>query len=371
MKWIKLSEPDLSCNIQDDISRALENKEVGYVGSYVDSFGKKIRDYLNHPFVGLFSSGTASLHLAMILAGVKRGEEVICQSMTFAASANPIVYQGARPVFVGSESESWNMSPKYLEKALEGRLKKGKKVKAIIPVHLYGMPAKMKEILEIAAHYGVPVIEDAAEALGAKYDDDYCGTLGNFGVLSFNANKMITSGGGGALLTQSEKELERSKFFALQAKDLAPHYEHSQLGFNYAFSNLNAVLGNGQMDFLSRNINKRRRNFHIYQSELKETCPIDFQNGEGSNYSNRWLTGILLKSPELQLRLREQLGELKIETRPLWKPMHKQPFYRDCPYYGEQIEYDLFLRGLCLPSGSGLLPEEVNYVAKQIKNIIS
>jgi len=370
MNWIKLSEPELNGSSLKDFELALQNKEVGYTGSFVESFRQQISDYLNAPYIGLFSSGTASIHLALRLAEVKDDDEVICQSLTFAASANPILYLGGKPVFVGSEQSTWNMSPQYLEQALQDRLRKGKRVKAIVPVHLYGMPASMREIVEIAAHYQVPIIEDAAEALGSSINGVKCGTFGKNGVLSFNANKVITTGGGGALISKDKNDFERANFFALQAKDPAPHYQHSQLGYNYAFSNLNAVLGNSQFKQVQEKINRRKGNFDHYMKCLLEVRDIGFQEGKNGFESNRWLTSIVLPSHEICLSLKKELESKYIESRPVWKPMHIQPLYKGFPYYGDGLEETIFKRGLCLPSGSGLAQEEIYYVADTISSYL-
>ncbi|GAB3648731.1 aminotransferase class I/II-fold pyridoxal phosphate-dependent enzyme [Echinicola sediminis] len=367
MEWIKLSEPELSGVSMDDFELALQHKEVGYTGSFVDSFRNQLIQYFDSLKVGLFASGTASIHLALKLAGVGEGDEVICQSLTFAASANPIRYLGANPVFVGSEGSTWNMSPEYLEKALADRHNKGKRVKAIVPVHLYGMPAQMDEINRIALQYNVPVIEDAAEALGSTLREQKCGALGDYGILSFNANKIITTGGGGAIITKNEEELEKARFLSLQAKDPAPHYQHSQLGYNYAFSNLNAVLGNAQFKTIEERIEKRRGNFLYYRNNLQDVTGLSFQEGDGNRKSNRWLTSMVLPSRELCLALKSHLEAHYIETRPIWKPMHLQPLYKGFPYYGERLEERLFYQGICLPSGSGLTQVELEQVKETVR----
>ncbi|GGF41345.1 DegT/DnrJ/EryC1/StrS family aminotransferase [Echinicola rosea] len=365
MPRIKLSEPIFNEDITGQVRDALACKEVGYQGAYIESFRRELQEYLSFSNVGLYSSGTASIHLALKLADVQTGDEVLCQSLTFSASANPIKYLNANPVFIGSEKETWNMCPKFLEEALEDRKKKGKRVKAIIPVHVFGMPANMNDLIPIAQHYGVPIIEDAAEALGASVGGQYCGTIGEYGIFSFNANKIITAGGGGALLAKDNEKIKEANFFALQAKDSAPHYEHSQLGYNYAFSNLNAILGCSQMEQLEGKINKRRAIFDWYYSFLSDH-EIGFQMGTGNMRSSRWLTAVMLPHEEQAVGLRHFLEERNIESRPVWKPMHLQPFYSSYPYFGDRTEEGFFKRGLCLPSGNGLTLEDVSLVSSYI-----
>lgn len=367
MDWIKLSEPELEAGILHDFEIALRNKEVGYTGGYIESFKNQIRCFLGSPNIGLFASGTASIHLALKLADVNPQDEVICQSLTFAASANPVLYLGAKPVFVGSEACTWNMCPRQLERALLDRKRKGKVVKAIIPVHLYGMPANMKELEAVAKQFNVPIIEDSAEALGSEIEGRKCGTFGDFGVLSFNANKIITTGGGGAIIAKDRAHIERANFLALQAKDPAPHYQHSQLGYNYAFSNLNAVLGNAQFGKLDEKIKKRRSNFQHYKERLGTFEEIGFQHGVDESRSNRWLTSILLPNKRSCLELKQFLESRQIETRPVWKPMHLQPLYAEFPYYGDRIEEKIFDHGMCLPSGSGLTEDQLGLVSDTIR----
>ncbi|WP_200974181.1 DegT/DnrJ/EryC1/StrS family aminotransferase [Echinicola sp. 20G] len=359
MEWIKLSEPQFEDVISSEVNEAILKKEVGYVGGYIDAFTNQLRDYLNVPHIGLFSSGTASIHLALKLLDVKSGDEVICQSLTFVASVNPVTYLGAKPIFIGSEVSGWNMSPNYLAAALEDRKSKGRQVKAIIVVHLYGMPANMEEIMRLSREYDVPVIEDAAEALGSKTSKGFCGTLADLGILSFNANKIITTGGGGALLAKSEELITNARFLGLQAKDPAPHYEHSQLGFNYAFSNLNAVLGFSQFKQIESKIGKRRAAYEHYKKNIEAKGYITFQEGYLDDFSNRWLTAITVPDNSISVKLQQYLSENFVETRPVWKPIHLQPLYKDCDYFGDRLEEDLFYNGICLPSGSGLGEEQL------------
>ncbi|WP_186758474.1 aminotransferase class I/II-fold pyridoxal phosphate-dependent enzyme [Echinicola salinicaeni] len=366
MDLIKLSEPEFQVDNLAAFQCALLNKEVGYVGTYIEEFKSLLGDYLNVGNLGLFSSGTSSIHLALLAIGIEPGDEVICQSLTFAASANPISYLGANPVFVGSETSTWNMDPDFLEEAIIDRKNKGKRVRAIIPVHLYGMPARIKEIVAIGEKYGIPVIEDAAEALGSFTAEGMCGAFGDFGILSFNANKIITTGGGGALITKDKLVLEKACFFALQAKDPAPHYEHSRLGYNYAFSNLNSVLGVQQFGDIEGKINRRRRAFNHYFERLSAIEYISFQKGIIGDFSNRWLTSILLPDASTVNELKQYLERNHIETRPVWKPMHIQPLYKNCAYYGDDFEVSLFEKGICLPSGSGLTIDQLERTSQAI-----
>ncbi|MDR1097490.1 MAG: DegT/DnrJ/EryC1/StrS family aminotransferase, partial [Tannerella sp.] len=314
------------------------------------------------------SSGTAALHLGLVLLGVGYDDEVICQSFTFAASANPVVYLGGKPVFVDSETDTWNLSPRLLEDAITGRMEKtGKKPKAIIPVHLYGMPAKMDEIMAIAARYEIPVLEDAAEALGAAFKGQKCGTFGKFAALSFNGNKIITTSGGGALVCSTEDDAGRTMFFATQARDSAPHYQHTHIGYNYRMSNVCAGIGRGQMEVLPDRIKRRREINQIYRDALKNINGIRFQTEpSGDFYANYWLTSILVDPAKTNGITREDIRlaceNANIETRPLWKPMHLQPVFKDCPFYGDGTSEKIFENGLCLPSGSILTDEQVQAV---------
>ena len=315
----------------------------------------------------------------MILLGVKAGDTVFCQSITFSASANPIAYQGAIPIFIDSESETWNMDPILLKAALEEAKQKGKLPKAIIPVHLYGMPAKMVEILSISNEYGVPVIEDAAEALGSNIDNKPCGSFGEFGVLSFNGNKIITTSGGGALLSENAKMIEKARFLATQARDSAPHYQHSHIGYNYRMSNVLAGIGRGQLEVLNDRVEARRNNFERYKKYFskhnKAGFTIKFQEAPIGYYSNRWLTCILV-DPALNNGLTREiirlaLEEENIESRPLWKPMHRQPIFADYKSYLNGVSDKLFEDGLCLPSGSNLTEEELDRIFESLDQIFA
>jgi dTDP-4-amino-4,6-dideoxygalactose transaminase len=321
------------------------------------------------------SSGTAALHLALILSDVKAGDEVICQSFTFSASANPIVYQGAIPVFVDSEDDTWNMSPELLRKAIVDRIAKGKKPKAIIPVHLYGMPAKMGEIVSIANEFGITIIEDAAEALGSKLNGKACGTFGKYGVLSFNGNKIITTSGGGALISDDAEMISKTRFLATQARDNAPHYQHSHIGYNYRMSNICAGIGRGQMVVIQDRINQRRKNFEFYKNLFSSVDGIEMLEEAKGSYSNRWLTCILV-NPEItggltRDSIRLALEKENIECRPLWKPMHMQPIFESAPFYGDGTSEKLFEQGLCLPSGSNLTEEDLERVRVAIMKLFA
>jgi dTDP-4-amino-4,6-dideoxygalactose transaminase len=324
--------------------------------------------------VAALSAGTAAIHLGLVQLGVTQGDEVICQSFTFSASANPIAYQGAKPVFVGSEPDTWNMSPHYLREAIEDRIAQtGKKPKAIIPVHLYGMPARMDAILAIADEYGIPVLEDAAEALGSAYRGRKCGTFGEFACLSFNGNKMITTSGGGALVCRTAEEAQRTKFFATQARDKAPHYQHSHIGYNYRMSNICAGIGRGQMYVLEEHIARRREINRLYRLLLQDVPGIAFHTNPDEDFeSNYWLTCIVVNPDEAGFTredLRLRMERENIETRPLWKPMHLQPVFACCPYYGDNTEGRLFDDGLCLPSGPILTDEDIQRVVDVIKKM--
>lgn len=356
------------------VKEAFDSNWIAPLGPHVDAFEKDLASYLGGDLhVAALISGTAALHLALILADVKAGDEVICQSFTFSASANPIVYQGATPVFVDSGTDTWNMSPVFLESAINDRLKKGKKPKAIIPVHLYGMPAKMKDILEISERYDIAVIEDAAESLGSTYQGRVTGTFGKMSILSFNGNKIITTSGGGALVAHDPELIQRARFLATQARDPAPHYQHSHIGYNYRLSNVSAGIGRGQMAVLSDRIKQRRANYERYAKELGAIPGISFQPEPEGSYSNRWLTAILVDPGQTGGVTREDirlaLERDNIESRPLWKPMHLQPVFTDSPYYGKKVSENLFDQGLCLPSGSNLSEKDLIRVTEIIKSV--
>ena len=372
---IWLSSPHMGENEFKNVQEAFETNWIAPLGPHVNGLEERLAGYLGEQVhVAALSSGTAALHLALIILGVQAGDEVICQSMTFSASANPIAYQGATPVFVDSEAQSWNISPQFMEEAIKDRMAKGKKPKAIIVVHLYGMPAQMDRIMEIANRYEIPVVEDAAEALGSSYKGQKLGTFGAMSILSFNGNKIITTSGGGALVSKNEEWIKKARFLATQARDAAPHYQHSQIGYNYRMSNICAAIGCGQMDVLPDRVEKRRSNWDFYKKALADYSAIKFlEEPDSDYYSNRWLSTILIEEDEAAFTredLRLGLEEDNIESRPLWKPMHLQPVFKQSPFYGDGTSERLFEKGLCLPSGSNLSDEELDRVIKQIHRAI-
>lgn len=371
---IWLSSPHMGGTELNYIHEAFDENWVAPLGPNVNGFEQDLELFLgNGVHVAALSSGTAALHLALIQLGVGQGDEVICQSMTFSASANPIVYQGATPVFVDSEEETWNMCPVALKEALEDGKRRGVKAKAIIVVHLYGMPAKMDEIMAVADDYGVPVIEDAAEALGSTYKGRPCGTFGRFGVLSFNGNKIITTSGGGALVCHSEEDKVRTIFLATQARDNAPHYQHSEIGYNYRMSNICAGIGRGQMEVLVNRVAARRAMNEFYVELFKDIQGVEVFNVPSADfYSNHWLSAIVI-DPVVTGKTREELRlsflEDNIESRPLWKPMHMQPVFEGAAFFGVGcVSEELFDNGLCLPSGSNLGEEERERIAAVAKS---
>ena len=357
---IWLSSPHMGGSEQKYVNEAFETNWVAPLGPNVIGFEQDIEKYLKADcHVAALSSGTAAIHLGLVLLGAKSGDEVICQSFTFSASANPILYQGAIPIFIDSEPETWNMCPKALEEAIISRISKGKKPKAIIAVHLYGMPFKVDEIRAVANKYEIPIIEDSAEALGSTYKDRKCGTFGDIGVLSFNGNKIITTSGGGALVAKSKELKEKAVFFATQSRDNAPHYQHSEIGYNYRLSNICAGIGRGQMEVLDKHITLRREMHDFYANYFTNIDGITVLREPNSDYfSNHWLSAILVDPNKNEGRTREDLRlafeKENIESRPLWKPMHLQPVFKKYPYYGSKVAEELFENGLCLPSGSNL-----------------
>ena len=372
---IFLSFPHMGGNEMQWIDKAFKESWVVPLGPNVNEFEGLLGEYLGNNNIVALSAGTAALHLGLVMLGVEAGDEVICQSFTFAASANPIAYQGAKPVFVDSEPDTWNMSPKALEDAIIDRKKvTGKYPKAIIPVHLYGMPAKMNEILEIANKYGIPVLEDAAEALGSEYCGKKCGTLGHYGALSFNGNKIITTSGGGALICPDNEADQRVKFLATQARENMPYYYHNVIGYNYRLSNISAGIGCGQMQVLASHVARRKAIHALYTELLDSVKGIHVMQNPSTDFdSNFWLTTITFDSslgitPE---ELRLALEAENIESRWLWRPMHMQPVFKDAPYYGGTCAEDLFNNGLCLPSGSILSDDDIRRVADAIKSYIS
>ncbi|AND64632.1 pyridoxal phosphate-dependent aminotransferase [Flavobacterium covae] len=366
---IWLSSPHMGGNEQKYVNEAFETNWVAPLGPNVNGFEQDLERYLGENLsVAALSSGTAALHLALILLDIKAGDEVICQSMTFSASANPIVYQGAIPIFVDSESETWNMCPIALEEAIKDRISKGKKPKAIIAVHLYGMPYKHDQIKAISQKYQIPVVEDSAEALGSSYRKQKCGTLGDISILSFNGNKIITTSGGGALVTDDISIKQKAVFLSTQARDDAPHYQHSHIGYNYRMSNVCAGIGRGQMEVLNKHVELRREMNQFYKAFFVNIPNVIVLSEPTDNfYSNHWLSAVVLESYEQREALRLAFEKANIETRPLWKPMHLQPVFKIYPYYGARISEDLFERGLCLPSGSNLTESEKERILSELQ----
>jgi dTDP-4-amino-4,6-dideoxygalactose transaminase len=372
---IWLSSPHTSGRELKYLKQALDSNLIAPLGPNVNEFEKEIAAYVGMKHASALSSGTAAIHLALILAGVSEGDEVIASSFTFSATVNPIKYVNALPILVDSEPDTWNMSPVELERAIKDRIAKGKKPKAIIVVHLYGMPAKMDEIMAIASNYEIPVIEDAAEALGSNYKGKRLGSFGVMNILSFNGNKIITTSGGGALLSDNDEFISRSRFLATQARDQAPHYQHSTIGYNYRMSNIVAAIGRGQMEVLQERIEKRRENFFFYKKQLADCSGITFQDEPNDDYlSNHWLTSVLIDPEKCSGKTREDvrlyLDSKNIESRPLWKPMHLQPVFAGCPAYTNGVSEKLFETGLCLPSSSNITDEERETVVARIREIL-
>lgn len=369
-KKIWLSSPHMGVSEQKYVKEAFESNWVAPLGPNVNGFESDLENYLdNNCFVGALSSGTAAIHLGLILLDVKAGDEVICQTMTFSASANPIMYLGAIPVFVDSERDTWNLCPTALEEAIVDRIAKGKKPKAIIAVHLYGMPYKVEEISAISIKYDIPILEDSAEALGSHFKNQKCGTFGKIGVLSFNGNKIITTSGGGAIVTSSKEMKERAVFLSTQARDTAPHYQHSEVGYNYRMSNICAGIGRGQMEVLDKHIQLRREMNAYYINYFLNIDGVAILTEPNESYfSNQWLSAITINPEKTQGKTKEDLRlvleEANIESRPLWKPMHLQPIFEKYPYYGKKTAEDLFETGLCLPSGSNLTNEDRSRIEK-------
>ena len=381
--WLSLAH--MGGREQEFIQEAFDTNWVVPLGPNVNAFEKALRDFLigngklkvenEGKQVGALSAGTAALHLGLILLGIGEGDEVICQSFTFSASANPIAYQGATPVFVDSEEDTWNMDPVLLEEAIKDRLEKtGRLPKAIIPVHLYGMPGKLDEILEVAGRYNIPVLEDSAEALGSEYKGRKCGTFGEYAALSFNGNKIITTSGGGALVCPSEERAKRALFYATQAREQAPHYQHEKIGYNYRMSNICAGIGRGQMFVLEEHVARRREIHDLYVKLLDGVKGVKVMcQPEGGDFnSNYWLTCITVDQEEAGFTredVRLALDGDNIESRPLWKPMHLQPVFKDAPFYGNGTSERLFEIGLCLPSGPMLTDQDIERVAKVIYDL--
>lgn len=361
---IWLSSPHMGGNETKYVQEAFDANWVAPLGPNVNGLEQDIENYLKQSsHVAALSSGTAALHLGLLLLDVKPGDEVLCQTMTFSASANPIMYVGATPVFIDSEKDTWNLCPIALEEAIIDRIAKGKKPKAIIGVHLYGMPFKAAEIMAVSQKYDIPVLEDSAEALGSTYKGQNCGTFGPLAALSFNGNKIITTSGGGALVCNNPAHKEKAVFWATQSRDNAPHYQHSEVGYNYRMSNICAGIGRGQMEVIDLRVAQRRAVNAFYQTLFKDIKDVTvFKEPDANFFSNHWLSAIVLQSFEQREALRLALEQENIESRPLWKPMHLQPIFEKYPYYGTKVSEELFEKGLCLPSGSNLTASDLERI---------
>jgi dTDP-4-amino-4,6-dideoxygalactose transaminase len=374
-KKIYLSSPHMSGKEQKYVQEAFDSNWIAPLGPQVNAFEVELCNYVNVKSTAVLSSGTAAIHLALILLGVQVGDEVLVSTFTFSASVNPIVYQKAIPVFIDSEDDTWNMDPVLLEQAINDRIKKGKKPKALIFVHLYGMPAKIGEILEIARKYDIPVIEDAAEALGSRYKNQKLGSFGDFGILSFNGNKIITTSGGGALLSNNEQHIKKARFLATQARDDAPHYQHSEIGYNYRMSNVLAGIGRGQLEVIEDRVNKRREINQFYRNLFDGVKGITFLSEPNKEFfSNFWLTTIIIdpeKTGFTNYDLMDAMAKDNIECRPLWKPMHLQPIFEKYPAYISGVSEHLFNQGICLPSGSNMTEDDLNRIASCLKMMLA
>jgi pyridoxal phosphate-dependent aminotransferase EpsN len=377
-KRIFLSSPHMSGKELKYIKEAFDTNWIAPLGPNVDAFESEIAEYVGASEAVAVSSGTAAIHLALSLLGVGYGDKVFCSSLTFIASANPIIYQGADPIFIDSEPETWNMSPQALQRAFNDAIKDGILPKAVIVVNLYGQSAKMEEITAICNQYDVPIIEDAAESLGAMYKGQASGTFGKFGVFSFNGNKIITTSGGGMLISDDREALQRARFIATQARDVAPHYQHSQIGYNYRLSNILAGVGRAQLEVLEDRIIARRAIFQRYYDELSILPGFTFMPELRDTFSNRWLTALTINEEEAGISITEilsALSEENIEARPVWKPLHLQPVFKDRKYYPhneqESVSENLFINGLCLPSGSNMTDEDLETVIHHIKLTLS
>ena len=367
---IWLSSPHMGSHEFEFVRNAFETNWIAPLGPHVDGFEQELQKYVGVDHVAALSSGTAALHLAMILLGIGPGDHVLCASFTFSASANPIAYQGATPVFIDSEALTWNMDPDLAERAILDLRSKGIRPKAMVVVHLYGMPCQMDRLTELSAKYEIPLIEDAAEALGSSWNGRKMGSFGDMAILSFNGNKIITTSGGGALLSNSAEKISKARFLATQARDPAPHYQHSHIGYNYRMSNVLAGIGRGQMRVLADRIMQRRANHAFYESQFAACKGLSFLPEPEGYFSNRWLTCIQV-DPRLSNGIsrddiRIALEAENIESRPLWKPMHLQPVFEKDPAYVNGVSQLLFENGLCLPSGSNLSEEDLNRVADVI-----
>ncbi len=375
MSRVWLSSPHIGKNEQIYVQEAFDTNWVAPLGPNVDAFEKQLTQYLGVEGAVSLSSGTSALHLALVSLGIGAGDVVLCQSLTFAASAFPIVYQGAEPVFIDSEMETWNMDPDLLEEAIRSYIHKGKKPAAVIVVHLYGMPANMSRILEITEQYEIPLIEDAAEALGSSYQNKPCGSFGTMGILSFNGNKIITTSGGGAFVSNHSQYVAHVRHISAQAKEPAPYYLHQNIGYNYRMSNICAGIGRGQMEVLDQRVNRRREIYQRYLDKLGKIEGIHFPSEPDGFFSNRWLTTPLFKKtvfPEgTPDRIRIHLESHNIESRPIWKPLHQQPVFETCKTFGHAVSDQLFEEGLCLPSGSNISDDIIDQVCEHVMHSLN
>lgn len=372
MNQIPLAVPHMSGEEQKYIQQAFDTNWIAPLGPHVNQFEANLATYTGAADVAVTNSGTSAIHLALTLLNIQSGDTVFCSTFTFVASINPALYMGAVPVFIDSENDTWGMSPIALSKALKDAASKNKLPKAIIVVHLYGQSCKMDEIMALANRYDIPVIEDAAESLGSTYKGRKLGTIGTFGIYSFNGNKIITTSGGGALVSNDASQIEKARYLSTQAKEEAPYYSHSEVGFNYRLSNVLAGIGIAQLDVLEERIAKKRAIFEAYEAAFENNSEICFLSEWQETFNNRWLTTVLLEQipPEKVIK---QLAERGIESRRLWKPMHTQPLFQDVSYYSESGEGSnadtLFKKGICLPSSTQLTDKEMDYVCKVLKEI--
>lgn len=377
-KRIFLCAPHMSGNEQKYMNDAFQTNWIAPLGPNVDAFEKEIATHVGARAGVAVSSGTAAIHLALTLLGISPGDTVFCSSLTFVASANPILYQGAKPVFIDSEPDTWNMSPHALQKAFQAAAEKGKLPKAVIVVNLYGQSAKMDEIVALCNQYEVPLIEDAAESLGSHYKGKASGTFGKFGIYSFNGNKIITTSGGGMLISQDEMAIEHGRFLSAQAKDPALHYEHSVMGFNYRMSNILAGIGRGQLEVLEQRIHQKRAIYELYKQELSDLPGVHFHPELAETFSNRWLSVLTLNPAETTvsvLQVIEALAAENIEARPVWKPLHLQPLFKEASYFSHEphtsVSEQLFQNGICLPSGTSMTEEEQLRVIGTIRELLT
>lgn len=372
---IWLSSPHMGDKESQNVQEAFATNWISPAGPFLGRFEEELAAYCGTKAAAAISSGTAGIHLALRLLAIQPDDIVLCQSFTFIGSCNPILYEKATPVMIDSESETWNMCPKALEEAILHFQAKEKLPKAIIVVHLYGMPAKMKEITIIAQKYNIPIIEDAAEALGSSIEGKPCGSFGELSILSFNGNKIITTSGGGALLSNNTTYIDQARFLATQAKEDKPHYEHRTVGYNYRLSNVAAAIGVGQLAVLEDRVNARRANHQFYRNLLEGVSGLSFLEEPQGYKSNRWLSCILIDPAKTKgisrETLRLALAAANIESRPLWKPMHLQPLFQQALFFGEGYCETLFEQGLCLPSGSNLTPQQKERITNQLKTVFS